>query len=288
MQISLTDALIESVLPNNMISVGEEVSLASRVEPYVKDAIRWLESLILGTTPLTAQPITDIAQRAAVMRAVITAIPSLDLVVTPTGFGVIRSNNLTPASKERIERLIKQLSSNLDELLMQLQEQCIKEQEWRQSSPGKWYCATFLQSLRDAVQFKSNKDLYTTYSTARALAERFEAALSESYLGYDLMATLRTGYSDGTYDKSHTVISLIRTAAIRYVSRHYKDDPYRCPDDHELWHAARAILSILPQYPDLDYIYESEKDTPCHTLPSCDRCHGTDSPNHRRTGGYFF
>lgn len=283
MHIDLSDTLIESVLPNAIRPVKGEVSLADRVAPYVNDAVRWLESLILGTTPLSAQPITDMAQRAAVMRAVITAIPALDLVATPTGFGVIKSNNVAPASKERIERLVRQLSSNLDDILIQLQETCLTCDDWREASPGKWYCATFLQSLRDAVQFRSGKDLYTTFSTARGLAEKFEAALSENYLGLDLMSTLRTGYSDGTFDKSHTVISLIRSASLRYVSRHYKDDPCRCPDDHEVWHAARAILSVLPNFPDLDCIREEEMRAGFSAQNPL-----RISQNPHRTGGYFF
>lgn len=278
MDIKLTDSLIQSILPHSVVTVEGESSLAERIEPYLPDSLRWLQSLITGDTVLSDEH-TLLATRAAVMRAVINAIPALDLVVTPSGFAVTRSNNMSPASKERIERLISQLSSNLDELLMQLQEVCMSYPQWRQSSPGKWYCSTFLNSLRDAVPLKTNKDLYTTYSAARGLAIRFENALAEMYLGFDLMDTLRSGYADGTYDASHTIISLIRLAVSRYVSKHFKEDPYRCPDILELWHAARAILSNLPRFPELDSIYELERQTHLYQPKQ--------QPG-KRSGGFFF
>ena len=43
------------------------------------------------------------------------AVPHLDLILTPNGFGIVNNSNIAPASKERVERLIASLLSNRDD-----------------------------------------------------------------------------------------------------------------------------------------------------------------------------
>lgn len=47
----------------------------------------------------------DAMMRLACITAICAALPSLDLVYTPTGFGVVSNQNLSPASSERVNRL---------------------------------------------------------------------------------------------------------------------------------------------------------------------------------------
>jgi hypothetical protein len=42
------------------------------------------------------------------------AIPFVDLIQTPNGFGVVSNNNIAPASKERVERLLNQIDIIID------------------------------------------------------------------------------------------------------------------------------------------------------------------------------
>ena len=42
------------------------------------------------------------------------AIPHLDIILTPNGFGIVNNSNIAPASKERVERLINSLLDNRD------------------------------------------------------------------------------------------------------------------------------------------------------------------------------
>lgn len=273
----ITDTLIESVLPNNLISVEGEATLSTRIAPYLDEACHWLETMILGSLELSPEH-QEIAARAALTRAVITAIPSLDLVVTPTGFGVVNTTNMSPASKERVERLIKQLSANLDDTLIRLQEICITYEEWRTSLPGRWYCGSFLASLRDTLPFRTDKDLFTTHSIVRGHVSTFERTLEEEYLGTPLITKLLTGYLDGTYDSAHPVISMIRAAATRYVAARCKSDPTRCPDPHETWHLARPILAKIESYPDLHQIWQQTMSSRFHVEPF----------RNTRPGGYFF
>lgn len=293
----LTDALIESVLPNNLISVEGEATLSTRLAPYYATSLRWLQTSLLGTLELSEEH-REIATRAAVIRALVTAIPALDLVATPTGFGVVSTTNMSPASKERVERLISRLSANLEDALIELQETCLTYPEWRAALPGKWYCGSFFTSLRDALPFRTltassgagsapsastssghtQPDIINLHSMVRGHVSDFERALEEEYLGTPLTTKLLAGYIDGTYDKSHPIVSMIRTAATRYVTAHWKADLYRCPDSHEVWHLARPILTKLKSYPNLHGIWQKTMSRRFHVEPF----------RNTRPGGYFF
>ena len=52
-----------------------------------------------------------------IAEALLRAIPSLDIVLTPNGFGIVSTNNITPASKPRIDRLIGSMLSHRDDCI---------------------------------------------------------------------------------------------------------------------------------------------------------------------------
>ncbi|MDE6022183.1 MAG: hypothetical protein K2G13_01645 [Muribaculaceae bacterium] len=278
MTIQLTEELVNSVLPNTIITVDEEIPLSARIEPYVKDSIRWLESFVTGDVDLPPD-LEEMAVRAVVLHAVIKAIPSLDLVVTPTGFGVISSSNLVPASKDRIERLISSLSSSLDDIVLLLQEKCVSCESWRNSARGRWYCSTFIPYLSDVSALRNDNDILPVHTNARGHALKIETMLAEDYLGYPLMSKLRLGFINGTYDKSHPVVSAIRAGILRYAAAHSRTaERFRCPDEHEVWHLAEHILRLVRQDPELQTVWENSMNDPFEVEPF----------KNTRRGGYFF
>lgn len=255
MNIELTEELIQSVLPNTLITVDEEIPLSARIEPYVKDSVRWLESLVIGDVQLPPE-LEEMAVRAVILRAVIHAVPALDLVVTPTGFGVVSADGLVPASKERIERLISSLSADLNYTVLNLQQKCIGCVDWRESARGKWYCSTFYPYLADASSLtKEGQDLFQVYKTARGIAEQFENTLAEEYLGYDLMDFLRSDFYT-TSGKYCNLISLIHGGICQYVVQNIKSRNSGCPNPHTPWHFAESILRLVRQDKKLHKIWK--------------------------------
>lgn len=93
-------------------------------------------------TPYATSTITDRLNAFICRRAAYEAIPQLDLVLTATGFGVVSNQNLTPASRERVESLREQLrkdsSTDFDLLVMNL-----LATEWKATTEAE----TFVQSL---------------------------------------------------------------------------------------------------------------------------------------------
>lgn len=52
------------------------------------------------------------------------AIPHLDIILTPNGFGIVNNSNIAPASKKRVERLINSLLDNRDNEIEEQQAKC--------------------------------------------------------------------------------------------------------------------------------------------------------------------
>lgn len=82
------------------------------VEPHFKESYLRLSQQILGEVGEEALETSD-DLREAVIKAVcldafLSVVRHLDLVLTPTGFGVVANNEVTPASAARVEALIEQ------------------------------------------------------------------------------------------------------------------------------------------------------------------------------------
>lgn len=82
------------------------------VEPHFKESYLRLSQRILGEVGEAALETSD-DLREAVIKAVcldafLGVVRHLDLVLTPTGFGVVANNEVTPASSSRVEALIEQ------------------------------------------------------------------------------------------------------------------------------------------------------------------------------------
>lgn len=82
------------------------------VKPHFKESYLRLSQQILGEVGEEALETSD-DLREAVIKAVcldafLSVVRHLDLVLTPTGFGVVANNEVTPASSSRVEALIEQ------------------------------------------------------------------------------------------------------------------------------------------------------------------------------------
>lgn len=278
MQVQLTEDLVRSILPNTIITVDEEIPLSERIAPYFAESVDWLNARLLGYEDLDAYPeIANLAIRAALYDAVADALPSLDLVVTPTGLGVVSSEGLVPASKERIERLIQSLRDNRNTTIILLQQRCVGCRQWRESEIGQYFCSSFIPFLSD-IPIVPGQDIFDAYDLARGIAIRFEALLSESYLGMQFMSEFRDGFFAGDYNTSHPVVAALRSEVRRAVHRHLPDKNYVCPNDHEVWHAAENILRIVRQDPNLSALWHRSTEGRFDVTPF----------KNTRKGGYFF
>ena len=90
----------------------------SMIEPHLAVTEQNLKSELLGSFDYTTVVgFEDILVRLVCLRTYYEQIPHLDLVLTPTGFGVVSNENVAPASPERVKALRQQVKDACDDAL---------------------------------------------------------------------------------------------------------------------------------------------------------------------------
>lgn len=80
----------------------------NKVQRYVEGEVANWQALITTDATLPDKEAGYLAT-ATCLRAAYDAVPQMDLVLTPTGFGIVSNQNTAPASRERVEALRLQL-----------------------------------------------------------------------------------------------------------------------------------------------------------------------------------
>lgn len=249
---SLNDNTIRRYIPNILTEVEGEIPLADKLAPFIDSARLWLEREYLGQDDFLSEAHDELALKILVTKAFADAVPSLDLIITPTGFGIVNTDNMAPASKERAERLVASLRSYVDANLAALVDICRTYECWRSSERGRYFCSTFLSSLSDIAMVPSMKN--DSYDLLRMCAGIVENAMAERYLGRELMATLRDKYNSGELPSAHRLISAIRSAIAGLLDM--ADGVLVAP--MKLWHAVRPILNELNYFPEYKTMWDGE------------------------------
>lgn len=90
----------------------------SMIEPHLAVTEQNLKSELLGPFGYTTVVgLEDILIRLVCLRTYYEQIPHLDLVLTPTGFGVVSNENVAPASPERVKALRQRVKDACDDAL---------------------------------------------------------------------------------------------------------------------------------------------------------------------------
>ncbi len=147
MILAITKTKFEVCIPS---AIDPESGLFERVQHFMEGADMMLRTRLLGDAlyqalqdafspiddegetlpasdfrqPATISMIAESVQHHIINMAMALAIPQLDLILTSSGFGVVSSSQIAPASRERVENLrrscLRAASTWRDSLLMQL------------------------------------------------------------------------------------------------------------------------------------------------------------------------
>ena len=112
-----------------------------QAQPHFDEEIEYLEDFVLGfeTQQLADESLLGHCKMFVCLNAFSKLIPQLDLILTPTGFGVVRTDNLAPASPERVSSLQRALNDAASDALDRLLYTLVKKQ------PSNW--GTSIQAL---------------------------------------------------------------------------------------------------------------------------------------------
>ena len=192
------DDTLRQYLPNVFATVKGEVSLFDKVNVDIDLAENWAVNSFTGEVLFSDicsrsadDPLRILSAKLIVTEALRRAIPSLDVVLTPNGFGVVSNQNIAPASKERVDRLIGSLADYRDECIANLLPALVGATQWLTSSQATFFGETLFPDLAISDQVKGTGSKWERYLALRPKILDIEASLAEEFFSPELMVRLK-------------------------------------------------------------------------------------------------
>lgn len=194
-----TNEQLTALIPNTLISVKGETPLFDKLAPFLALAEDWVRNTftseptyntICGYTD--SNPIRVATARLVVADAMLRAIPSLDVVLTPNGFATVGTQNLVAASKMRVDRLVGSMLTHRDDCIAALLPELPGASKWLNSAQAAYFGATLFPdlSLIDALP-PAQGSRWERWLSLRPQILDLEASLAEEWYSPELMAVLR-------------------------------------------------------------------------------------------------
>ena len=193
-----SDEQLRRFLPNAFATVEGETTFYDKMLPWLSAAERWVITQFLGqdivnevVTMQENEPLRVCALLVTVHEAFMRAVPSLDLVLTPNGFGIVSNQNIAPASRERVARLVASLETSRDIAIEQLIHNLFLNAQWCQGTMRRWFNATLFPNidLADLCGFTEHR--WANYLGLRSKAIETEQRLADEFISPEQMAVLR-------------------------------------------------------------------------------------------------
>ena len=188
-----SDAELRQYIPNALVTVSGEQTLFDKLQGDLQLSEAWLARTfgVVESTPTACKVLaTD-----AFMRA----IPSLDLVLTPNGFGIVSNNTIAPASKDRVDRLIASLEHNRDFAIDQLLQTMLQQPEWRATAHGRYFLSTLFQTPLSLPAELRKQHALDVFQQTHAQLVLIESELAEKFISREVYAKLRADIGNPDY-----------------------------------------------------------------------------------------
>ena len=284
MRLITSNEQLYALLPNIQVTVTGETPLIDKLSPFLAATEKWLSDVF------TSGPVFDTicqyaeeeALRAATTQAVVyeafrRALPHLDIILTPNGFGIVSNTNIAPASKERTNRLLDALLDNRDTALLQVLSLLSGHDSWLTSSQAEFFRATMFPNLEVTLRFPKPESRWKLYLTLRDKAITIEQFFAAQYLSVELMDVLRSEVQSGQY----------RSMLHQKVCRILQAVEIRClqSSDPTAWmHFEHGALSDL-----VNTIRNSPEDFPeWHTSSTAELYNPPVFENKKESKGFWF
>jgi len=200
MKLITTEAQLRAHIPNIIASVKGETPFIERLAHFLDLAEDWVVNTFTSVSTFNticgytdSNNIKILCSRLVVADALRRAIPSLDIVLTPNGFGVVSTQNLAPASKPRVDRLVGSMLAHRDDCIAALLPELVGASKWLVSDQADFFGATLFPDLGivDTVGGVTGSR-WDKYLELRPLVIDLEASLAGEWLSPELMSALRS------------------------------------------------------------------------------------------------
>lgn len=279
MLISSNEQLL-TLIPNTLTTAKGEVPLYDKMVPFLSTTEEWLADNITSEAVLTAIGDLEVSHPTRILTCQIIAydafyraIPQLDVILTPNGFGIVSNSNIAPASKERMERLIASMLENRDRLLMHLMPLLTAFDGWTESEQGRFFSATMFPNMEVTLRFpRPSGSRWDKYLALRDAVIPVEEFFATQYLSKELLEVLRSEVQTRHYRSTahKTVCRILQAVEIRCLlsgdptaSMHFEHDALfdivntirNTPEEFPEWHTSATAELYAPS------VFENKKDS---------------------------
>jgi hypothetical protein len=244
---------LRTILPNIFATVKGETSLFDKLTPFLESAEQWVKNTFTAESPYNTiagyadtNTTKTLTARIVIAEAYRSAIPSLDLVLTPNGFGVVSNSNVAPASKQRVDRLIDAMVEQRDgdiELLIPLLPSVSK---WKTSEQYSWFAATLFPNI-DVVKTLTDTptNRWNKFLELRPQIIDIESSLAEDFFSHELMTALRQRAAANELSTTDLrIVNIIRSQVISVL----KGTPINMRQMIDLVNHIRSNASAYPEW----------------------------------------
>ena len=202
MKLITTDEQLRLLIPNVLATAEGEPTLIEKLYPFLETAEQWaIDNFIpevifeeiaeddgFGPNERFRYPL----EKLVACQAYMTAIPSLDLVLTPNGFGIVSNQNIVPASRERVDALMNSLESQRDSAIEALILRLSSRTDWQQSAQGKYFGATMFPLLNLCRRLAIREHIWDSYQQLHDRLIKIENILADTYFSQEQMQVFRS------------------------------------------------------------------------------------------------
>ena len=202
MKLITTDEQLRLLIPNVLVTAEGEPTLIEKLYPFLETAEQWaIDTFVpeaifdeiteddgFGPNERFRYPL----EKLVACQAYMTAIPSLDLVLTPNGFGIVSNQNIVPASRERVDALMNSLESQRDSAIEALILRLSSRTDWQQSAQGKYFGATMFPLLNLCRRLAIREHIWDSYQQLHERLIKIENVLADTYFSQEQMQVFRS------------------------------------------------------------------------------------------------
>lgn len=236
MKIITSEAQLRVFIPNQVVAVKGEASLFDKIAYWLDTAEQWIFDTFCPASVIDAiladnpqSPLRNPLAAIAAHQALADAIPSLDLVQTVNGFAVVSNQNLAPASRDRVDRLIAAHRSQRDTAISALIPRLAAVPQWRDTPQCGFFRSTLFQpkhinSLSPIRNPQSS--LWERYEELQPAIAAAEDRLAAEYISPELMQRLRDE-ALGLNNPHSPILTRLYTALRSHIADIIQDRPLR-------------------------------------------------------------
>lgn len=194
-----SDSELRSIITNLQRASVSETSWTERLSPYLEQAEENLRHYIAPLSLIESDTeLMQLAMRFVAFDAWANAINAIDLVATQSGFGVVSTNTVAPASKERVAAARVSALNSADKAAMWLLDALKTNEQWQKSKQSLMYVNIFPDIKKFAAAWNitayslntKGQSLFFTYHDNSDTIMCAQYALAEKLLGLEALEAL--------------------------------------------------------------------------------------------------